>query len=104
MVNVMTRTCFSLIVILCLFTTGWEDTDVGMALQAGADAVRAVTLTDEEVQRLAVEVAQQSDRQHEVASPGNPHAKRLEKLTGGHRMIDGREFDFSVYLSPKVNG
>ncbi len=101
--NVMTRTCFSLIVILCLFTTGCEDTDVGMALQAGADAVRAAALDDEDVQLLAVEVAQQSDRKHEVAPPDNPHAKRLERLTIGHRMIDGREFDFKVYLSPTVN-
>jgi len=53
MVNVMTRTCFALIVVLCLFATGCEDTDVGIALQAGADAARAVTLTDEDVQRLA---------------------------------------------------
>jgi putative metalloprotease len=74
-----------------------------MALQAGADAVRAATLDDEDVQRLAVDVAQESDRKHEVAPPENPHAKRLEKLTGGYRMIDGREFHFKVYLSPMVN-
>ncbi len=103
MVNVMTRKFFSLIVILCLYTTGCEDTDVGMALQAGADAVRAMTLDDKDVQRLAVEVAQQSDRKHDVAPPGDPYAKRLERLTAGHRKTDGHEFDFKVYLSPTVN-
>jgi metalloprotease len=99
----MARAYLALIVILNLFSVGCEDTDVGMALKAGADAVRAVTLDDEDVQRLAVEVAQQSDRKHEVAPPDNPHAKRLEKLTGGHGKIDGHEFDFKVYLSPTVN-
>lgn len=103
MVNFMARAYLALIVILSLFSGGCEDTDVGMALQAGADVVRAVTLDDEDVQRLAVEVAQQSDRKHEVAPPGDPYAKRLERLTASHRMIDGREFDFKVYLSPTVN-
>jgi putative metalloprotease len=99
----MTRACLALIVILSLFSFGCEDTDVGMALQAGADAVRAVTLDDEGVHRLAVEVATRSDREHSLAPPDNPHAKRLERLTGGQNKIDGYEFDFKVYLSPKVN-
>ena len=37
-----------------LFSVGCEDTEVGMALQAGADAVRAVTLDDDAVHSLAV--------------------------------------------------
>ena len=99
----MARAYLALIFILSFSSVGCEDTDVGMALQAGADAVRAVTLDDEDVQRLAVEVAQQSDRKHEVAPPDNPHAKRLERLAGSHRKIEGHEFDFKVYLSPTVN-
>ncbi|MDZ7582093.1 MAG: M48 family metallopeptidase [Deltaproteobacteria bacterium] len=74
-----------------------------MALQAASDAVSALTLDDEDVQRLSVEVAQQSDRKHEVAPPDNSHAKRLARLTDGHRKIDGHELDFKVYLSPTVN-
>jgi putative metalloprotease len=99
----MARAYLALIVILSFFSVGCEDTDVGMALQAGADAVRAVTLDDEDVQRLADEVAQQSHRKQEVAPPENPHAKRLARLGGGHRKIGGHEFDFKVYLSPAVN-
>jgi putative metalloprotease len=38
-----------------------------------------------------------------VAPPDNPHVKRLEGLTGGPNQIDGYEFCFKVYLSPKVN-
>lgn len=89
----MTGAFFALIVILSLFSVGCEDTDVGMAIQAGADAVRAVTLDDEDVQRLAIEIASKSDREHAVAPPDNPHAKRLERLTGGQNKIDGYEFD-----------
>jgi len=103
MENFMSRAYLALIVILSLFSVGCGDTDVGMVLQAAVDAVRAVTLDDEDVQRLAAEVAQQSDRKHEVAPPDNPHAKRLARLTDGRRKIDGHEFDFKVYLSPTVN-
>ncbi len=88
---------------LCLFLSGCEDTDIGIATQAAVDAVQAVTLDDEEVKRLAIQVSRQSDMKHEIAPPGNPHAERLKKLTVGYNKFDGHEFDFKVYLSPKVN-
>jgi putative metalloprotease len=99
----MTRACLALMVVLSLFAAGCEDTDVGMALQAGADAVRAVTLDDEDVRRLAAEVAARADREHAVAPPSHPHAQRLQRLTRGHTTLAGYEFDFKVYLSPEVN-
>lgn len=99
----MAKAYFAFIVILSLLSVGCEDTGVGMALQAGADAVRAVTLDDEDIHRLAVQVASRSDREHAVAPPDTPHATRLERLTGAHHKTDGYEFDFKVYLSPTVN-
>jgi putative metalloprotease len=89
--------------ILCLFLTGCEETDVGMAIQAGADAVRAATLNDEDVKRLAVKIAEASDRKHVVAPPGTPYAERLRRLTVGLGNYEDHEFDFKVYVSPKVN-
>jgi hypothetical protein len=67
--------CFSLI--LFLLTAGCEDTDIGLATQAGIDAVRAVSLDDAEVRRTAVALAQQFDLKHTVAPSANPYAKRL---------------------------
>lgn len=89
----MARAYPAFIVILSLFSVGCEDANVGMALQAGADAIRAV-LDDEDVRRLAVGVAPQSDRKHKVAPPANRYAKRLGRLTRGHRTTEGHEFDF----------
>jgi putative metalloprotease len=74
-----------------------------MAAQAGFDAVRAVTLNDEQVIRLAVRVAERSDRKHVLAPPDHPHTRRLQKLTNHIEPIDGKAFSFKVYLSPKVN-
>ena len=94
------------IVILILFLfvfTGCEDTDVRLAMEAGVDAVKAATLDDEEVRRLAIEASRQSDLKHDIAPPDIEYAKRLRNLVGNHYQTEGYEFNYKVYLSPKVN-
>jgi putative metalloprotease len=91
------------IVVLGLLLAGCEDTDIGMATRAGIDAVKAVTLDDEDLQRLSAALSAQYDRQHTVAPPDNPYAQRLKRLTAHYRDDAGRTFDFKVYLAPKVN-
>ena len=91
------------VVLLGLFMAGCEDTDVGMAIEAGKDAFEAVTLTDEEMKRLALAVARRSDREHTVAPADNPYAQRLARLVGREAEYDGYTFDYKVYLSPKAN-
>ena len=86
-----------------LLFAGCEDTDIELATRAGIDAVRAVTLDDEDVKRLSARLSKQSDRKHTVAPPENRYARRLRRLTGEHGKYQGREFDFKVYLSPTVN-
>ena len=90
--------------ILFLFVfTGCEDTDVRLAMEAGADAVKAATLDDEDVRRSAIEVSRQSDLKHDIAPPDIDYAKRLLNLVGNHSQTEGYEFDYKVYLSPTVN-
>lgn len=93
--------CFSLA--LLLLTAGCEDTDIGLATQAGMDAVRAVSLDDAEVRRTAVALAQQADLKHAVAPPANPYARRLQRLTRDYSEFQGQPFNFKVYLSPEAN-
>jgi len=91
-----------LLVMLSAMVQGCEDTDIGMATRAGLEAVKAVTLSDEDVMNLAREAALQSDRRNELAPPGHPDARRLQRLleeSGG--VQDGH--DIRVYLSPQVN-
>jgi hypothetical protein len=52
--------------------------DLGMATRAIIEAVKAVTLDDEKIHRLTVEVSKQSDFKHEVASFDDIHARRLQ--------------------------
>ncbi len=86
-----------------LLFAGCEDTDIELAAKAGIDAVRAVTLDDEDVKRLSARLSKQSDRNRTVAPPENRYARRLRRLTAEHGEYQGREFDFKVYLSPMVN-
>jgi len=89
-----------IIFVLFLFIlTGCEDTDVRLAMEAGVDAVKAATLDDAEVRRLAIEVSRQSDLKHDIAPPDIDYAKRLLKLVGNHYQTEDYEFNYKVYLS-----
>lgn len=94
---------FSVCLVFCLFSAGCEDTDIGMATQAGVEALRAVTLDDEDVRRLSLAVSRQSDLKHTVAPPHNPYAIRLQQLVESHSDPSGNRFNFKVYVSPTVN-
>ncbi len=99
----MSRTLFFVVALVGLLIAGCEDTDMGMAIDAGKDAVRAATLTDEDVKRLAVQVARKTDQAHSVAPADNPYARRLARLVGRGDEYDGYTFNYKVYLSPTVN-
>lgn len=101
--KMMSKAFLTFILISSFFFTGCENTDLGMATQSVIEAVQAVTLDDEKVQQLAVEVSKQSDLKHEVASFDDIHARRLQRLTRNYGKLDGHKFDFKVYQSTNVN-
>jgi putative metalloprotease len=82
---------------------GCENTDVQLAAEAGLDAVKAMTLTDEAVQSLAAQSSEYSDSKHNVALESSNYVKRLYALVGDHLEEDGFRFNYKVYLSPEVN-
>ena len=94
-------------IILLLFATlvvsGCENTDLFMLTDAATDAVRAFTLTDEDVQKLALEAARASDSAHRVAPPGSKYDKRLQRLVKDYQTWDDHRFNFKVYLTDEVN-
>lgn len=95
-----------LLVLLCtslVLLVGCEDTDVGLVAEAGLDAIKAVTLSDEEVESLAVQAARHADMRNTLATPENPYNRRLRRLVGEHLEEDGVRFNFKVYLTPQVN-
>ncbi len=93
----------AILLFLALVFPGCEETNVNLALDAGMDAVRAVTLSDEDVHLLAVRASDQADRENRLAPAQNPYARRLKRLAGTSYSFQGHLFDFKVYLSNRVN-
>lgn len=77
--------------------------DIGGALGAAKDAVKAATLTDNEVRSYAAQMATYSDRQAKIAPAGNKYATRLAGITSGLTEDNGLKLNFKCYLTPEVN-
>ncbi len=97
---------------LLIFTTltlavfclgGCEQTDVQLAAEAGLEAVKAVTLSDAQVEKIAQQAAQETDGQHRIAPDDDHYARRLKRLVGLHQKEEGVSFTFKVYLDPTIN-
>jgi putative metalloprotease len=88
---------------LLLSLPSCENTDVSTAVDAGLDAVKAVTLSDQEVREIASQSARYADDKHTLAPVGGTYDQRLRGLVG-QRFQDGDlQFNYAVYLSPEVN-
>lgn len=88
----------------CIFLlSGCEDTDIQTATDAGMDAVKALTLSDEDVQEIAAQSAKYTDNKHGLAGPENKYAKRLNRLVGQNLRDGNIKFNYGVYISPEVN-
>lgn len=91
-------------ILICLFClTSCEDTNVVMLTGAAADAVTAITLSDEDVQNLAQQAARDFDSKNRVAPKGSRYDNRLRKLLWASSAFHDRTFDVKVYISPEVN-
>jgi putative metalloprotease len=93
-------------IVACLFVltlTACENTDLRLATEAGMDAMKAATLTTQEILEIAVQSAKYSDGQNKIAPPENKHAERLQRLVGGYLQDGSIRFNYGVYLSPVVN-
>jgi len=89
---------------ICLISTaGCENTDIDLVTDAGIDAYKAATLSDEDVKILAVKASRKSDTNNRLAPHENTYSKRLNGLVSNHYQADGYTFNFKVYLSDKVN-
>lgn len=93
----------SILCVFSLFTAGCENTDMQLATEAGLDAVRAVTLSEKAVQRMAVSSSAYADSKKRVASPTSKYARRLKQLVGDHYQEGELTFNYKVYLAREVN-
>jgi putative metalloprotease len=82
---------------------GCENTDMQLATEAGIDAYKAVTLSDQAVAELAGKSSAYMDGEQPVAPAANHYAKRLRALVCDRHAQDGFTFTYKVYLRDEVN-
>ncbi|MFH0727217.1 MAG: M48 family metallopeptidase [Pseudomonadota bacterium] len=99
----MTNRGYIAILFCFVFLIGCEDTDLRTAADAGMDAIKALTLSDTELQEIASQSATYSDKKHTLATPENRYAKRLVLLVDQNFREDNVRFNYGVYISPEVN-
>jgi len=94
---------YILILFLTIILSACEDTNVLLVTDAASDAVKAISLSDEDVSNLARHAAHESDNRHQIASPDSRYDKRLRRLLAGYSERDGYNLNFKVYLTEEVN-
>jgi putative metalloprotease len=92
-----------LILFFGIFSVGCEDTNIRLATEAANDALKAVTLTDDQVKDLSSRAVRKIDQQNIVLPPGNTYSKRLLRLTENIGPINGYHFSFKVYQTDDIN-
>ena len=73
------------------------------AVEAGSDAYKAATLSEQEVQAMGKQSADELDKLNKIAPAANAYAKRLEKIVASLSREDGLKLNFKVYLVTDVN-
>lgn len=100
----MVKRFAAVFVLVCIFYyPAHAQLNIGGLLDAGSDAVKAVTLSDADVKELSSKVAKESDSMNPVAPASSKHAKRLAEIVRGMKVDDGLKPTIKVYLVKDVN-
>jgi len=70
---------------------------------AAQHAVRAATLSDEDMAKLSLQAVAAMDEQNPVVEHGDPLAQRFDKIVKGLESEDGLELNFKLYNVSDVN-
>ena len=90
---------------LCLAVTtpALAQFNLRKAVSGAAKAVKAVTLTDEQMTEYVKEYLDWMDTHNQVCDENSPYTQRLKKLTEGLGDADGIPLNFKVYYVTDVN-
>lgn len=98
--------CGALVVAMSASALGWPSfgskLDIGGAIGAGTDLVKAATLSDKDVQNMATQFAKESDRLNPVTTD-QKYGERLNKIVAPFKKYDGLNLEFKAYRVVDVN-
>lgn len=82
---------------------GNKKIDTKKAIQATADAAKAITLSDADIAKLSKEYMEWMDAHNPLTAPDTEYGQRLQKLTGHITEVEGMKVNFGVYEVVDVN-
>ena len=77
--------------------------DQNAAVNAGAAAVQALTISDAQVKELCSQYMVESDGQNTILPAGNDYTKRLDRIMAKFHNIQNLDLNYKVYQSSTVN-
>ncbi|NLY63473.1 MAG: M48 family metallopeptidase [Alcaligenaceae bacterium] len=72
-------------------------------VNAASSLFQAASISDTEIQTLAVRSQQELDQQNTIAGSNNSYTVRLNKITRNLKSYNGQALDYKVYLNQEVN-
>lgn len=105
-----TRIIFALLILSGLATTvnaqikiGSKKINVDKAVKAGTDAAKAITLSDADIKAICEEYMVWMDANNPLCDANSEYGKRLNKMVGHIKEVDGMAVNFGVYEVIDVN-
>jgi putative metalloprotease len=77
--------------------------DSNAALNAGAAAVQALTISDAQIAELCTEYMAQTDKENTIAPASSEYAQRLNRIMGKFNNIKDLNLNYKVYQSSTIN-
>lgn len=94
---------FMIMALLAVFNPAYAQFNVTKAIGGAAKAVKAFTLTDEQMAAYVKESVEWMDKNNPVLPEDDPYTQRLNKLTEGITDADGIPLNFKVYNVVDIN-
>lgn len=93
-------------VCLCSFfaVTGCvESFNAQKGVTAGANLLKAATVSDDELKSMSMQMRQSDDAKASVAPANSAYAKRLAKVTEKLKSVNGVPLNYKVYMTNEMN-
>ena len=93
----------ALVVMMMTSCSTLKIVDQNSAINAGAAAVQALTISDAQVKELCSQYMVESDGQNTILPASNDYTKRLDRIMARFHNISNLDLNYKVYQSSTVN-
>lgn len=100
----MKKTAIAILLAACIMPNmAQAQLNLGRLIQGGVKAVKALTLSDQEIIGYVDAYIQKTDSANVILGPDTEYGKRLDRLTSGLTSVEGIPLNFKVYKNSELN-